>query len=109
MPVTVHANVSINPWTGLISDPHVSKFDGCPYGDFGHWFFGVTGNIVACCLDLEEELVFGNVMVDEPQAMFEKMDAFYASQRRRENIAPVCRNCFGLDPLPKLVQLGGVA
>lgn len=106
LPVTVHANVSINPWTGLIDDPHVSKFNGCPYGDFGHWFFGVTGNLIACCLDLEEEIVFGNVMVDEPQAMFDKVQEFYRAQTRREVAYPVCNNCFGLPQAPKLQQLG---
>lgn len=109
LPVTVHANVSINPWTGLIEDPHVSAFNGCPYGDFGHWFFGVTGNVIACCLDLEEQIVFGNVMVDDPAEMFAKVDAFYADQRARVVKHTVCNNCHGLPAAPKLQQLGSMA
>lgn len=107
--IAVHANASINPWTGRIEDPNCSHFNGCPYGDFGHWFFGVTGNLIACCMDLEEEITFGNVMFDDPAEMFEKVKAFYAAQTRREVQFDVCANCFGLEPFPKLVQLGGVA
>ena len=109
--VTVHANCSINPWTGLIDDPGTVEFNGCPYAEFGHMFFGASGNIVACCLDLEEEIVFGNVMVDEPAAMVAKLEEFYAAQRRKELRHEVCRNCFGMgkrldQSAGNLVQLG---
>ena len=107
--VTVHANASLNPWTGRIEEPGTVEFHGCPYGDFGHWFFGVTGNIVACCMDLEEEIVFGNVMTDDPDAMFAKCDEFYAAQRRMELQHPVCTNCFGLGKRQDLVQIGVMA
>lgn len=100
LPITVHCNASLNPWTGRIEEEGTTRFDGCPYADFGHWFFGATGNVIACCLDLEEEIVLGNVLRDDPAEMFAKTGAFYAEQRRiREagELHPrgVCRNCFG--------------
>lgn len=102
-PITVHCNCSINPWTGRIEDA-TTVFNGCPYADFGHWFFGVTGNVIACCLDLEEEIVLGNVLVDDPTAMFEKTKVFYESQKQTYT-HQVCANCFG-DKRTDLLQLG---
>lgn len=101
--VTVATNGVINPWTGLIDLPGTLKFNQCPYDDFSHMFFGVTGNVVACCMDLEEEIVFGNVMADDPDAMLAVVRDFYAAQARREAKHSVCNNCFGL---PSLVQIG---
>lgn len=112
LPITVHCNAAINPWTGLIESD--VKFGGCPYADFGHWFFGATGNVIACCLDLEEEIVLGNVLTDKPAAMFAATEAFYAEQRRilaAKELHPrgVCRNCFGQRREDEsLVQLGGI-
>lgn len=101
LPITVHSNCSLNPWTGRIEEEGTTQFNGCPYGDFGHWFFGCTGNVIACCLDLEEEIVLGNVLDGTPPAeMFNRTAAFYAEQRRlleAKELHPhgVCRNCFG--------------
>ncbi len=112
LPITVHSNCSLNPWTGRIEEEGTVQFNGCPYGDFGHWFFGATGNVIACCLDLEEEIVLGNVMVDHPVSMFEKTEAFYTNQRRRqaEGQHPdheVCADCFGFKRSPAdLIPLG---
>lgn len=113
LPITVHANCSINPWTGLMEDQATCHYDGCPYSDFGHWFFGCTGNVIACCLDLEEEIVLGNVMDGTPPAvMFARTAEFYDQQKRlREARAlhprGVCRNCFGQErDKPGLIQVG---
>lgn len=111
-PITVHKNSSINPWTGRMEDIATCHYNGCPYADFGHWFFGVTGNVIACCLDLEEEIILGNVMVNDPAEMFAVTEEFYAEQRRtledrRRVNHPVCANCFG-QQRSDLVQLGVV-
>lgn len=114
LPITVHANCSINPWTGRMEEHATCAYNGCPYADFGHWFFGVTGNIIACCLDLEEEIVLGNVMKDDPAQMYAFTSAFYARQRKAltEKERPehaVCDDCFGYkrrDREPQLLQLG---
>ena len=110
LPITVHSNCSLNPWTGRIEEEGTVKFNGCPYGDFGHWFFGCTGNIIACCLDLEEEIVLGNVLKDNPYEMLRRTEAFYTKQRRileAKELHPhgVCRNCFG-QKREELLQLG---
>ena len=97
-----------------MEDQATCHYNGCPYADFGHWFFGATGNIIACCLDLEEEIIFGNVLEDDPVEMFAKTDAFYVEQRRilearEQHPRGVCKNCFGQrrDDVPtELVQLG---
>lgn len=112
LPITVHCNCSINPWTGRMEDIATCAYNGCPYSDFGHWFFGVSGNIIACCLDLEEEIVLGNVLVDDPDHMFGVTDAFYKRQQQiLANKEPVdhqvCANCFG-QKRNDLIQLGAL-
>lgn len=110
--LTVHTNASINPWTGRMEDVATCHYNGCPYGDFGHMFFGATGNVVACCMDLEEEIIFGNVMTDDPAEMVAKVEAFYTEQTRRQKASEkpeyqVCYDCFG-HKRTDLVQVGGL-
>lgn len=114
LPMTVHCNTHINPWTGLMEDIATCHYNGCPYADFGHWFFGATGNVIACCLDLEEEIVLGNVLQDEPEKMFATTQAFYVEQRRileakEQHPRGVCRNCFGQTRDPVRLELGTLA
>lgn len=109
-PITVHSNCAINPWTGRMEDIATCAYNGCPYADFGHWFFGVTGNVIACCLDLEEEIVLGNVLIDPPDVMFDRTQEFYEMQRRtyeekRKVEHQVCANCHG-QKRNDLIQLG---
>lgn len=111
-PITVHCNCSINPWTGRMEDIATCHYNGCPYADFGHWFMGVTGNIIACCLDLEEEIILGNVMADSATDMFAKTDAFYKRQRQiqEEKLVvdhQVCANCYG-QKRNDLLQIGAL-
>jgi len=88
----VHANPHINPWTGLIKQKNTIKFDGCPYADGQHMFFGVTGNILACCMDLEEQIVFGNVMYDSPDFIMFKRNEFY-KDLNNDIIRELCSKC----------------
>lgn len=110
-PITVHSNCSLNPWTGRIEEEGTTRFNGCPYADFGHWFFGVTGNVIACCLDLEEEIVLGNVLEETPAELFNRTDVFYAAQRSAQQsgarpLNDVCADCYGFKRQPQLLQLG---
>lgn len=98
--VVVHANVNINPWTGLIEEPGISAFPSCPYGDFGHWFFGATGNLIACCMDLEEEIVFGNVHSADPETMLQTVSKFFRDVTAKKLDHQVCRYCLGVDKRP---------
>lgn len=109
--LTVHTNASINPWTGRMEDVATCKYNGCPYADFGHWFFGVTGNLVVCCMDLEEEIILGNVMTGNPDDLFIKTKEFYENQvlikhGKSELKHEVCRNCFGMGKRQDLIDLG---
>jgi len=99
--LVVHTNAHINPWTGRIEEPGASHFLSCPYGDFGHMFFGATGNVIACCMDLEEEIVFGNVFDDDPADMVEKLVGFYADVTDKKLDHQVCRYCLGVEQRPE--------
>ncbi len=92
--LTVGLNDCINPWTGLIQADNLAHFDSCPYADFGHIFVGVTGNIVSCCMALEEDIQFGNVLTDTVETIFERLEAFYARLRARR-YPELCRKCVG--------------
>lgn len=89
----VHVNSVINPWAGLIYQNNIVPFAGCPYADFGHLFIGVTGNVLACCVDLEEEIVFGNVMRDKPDDIMERLAAFYADLAKGHITRELCKRC----------------
>ena len=94
--LTIGINNSINPWTGLIDEPNCVKFDGCPYADFGHLFIGVTGNVIPCCMLLEEDIVFGNVMTDSRTMIYAKAEEFYSSLREKKNYPAICQKCIGV-------------
>jgi len=91
----VHVNEAINPWLGLIKQKNAIVFHDCPYTDGEHMFFGVTGNLIACCMDLEEGIVFGNVMVDDKDEILNKRSEFYQSLRDGEVKRGVCKKCLG--------------
>jgi radical SAM protein with 4Fe4S-binding SPASM domain len=89
----VALNTHINPWTDLIHEENSSVFDGCPYMDFGHLFIGSTGNVVPCCMDLEEELCMGNIMTDPYNRIFSRLERFYDRLQNKRNFEPLCLKC----------------
>lgn len=91
----VHVNEAINPWLGLIKQKNAITFHDCPYTDGEHMFFGVTGNVVACCMDLEEEVVFGNVMTDEKAVILDRRSQFYQDMQEQKIERNVCKRCLG--------------
>lgn len=93
--LTIGINDCINPWTGLIKEDNCAAFSGCPYADFGHIFIGVTGNVIPCCMDLEEKLIIGNIMVDSPEDIYSRLDKFYSIMREKKDIPVLCRKCMG--------------
>lgn len=86
-------NPHINPWTGLIQDSHNVQFETCPYGDFGHLFIGVTGTVLPCCMDLEEELDQGNIMTTSKQLLFDRMSSFYDLINNGNIEGLLCKKC----------------
>ncbi len=91
----IHVNPHINPWTGLINEPNCVKFSGCPYADFGHIFFGASGNIIPCCMMLEEDVIFGNVMRDNPLDIMDRLKLFYEAINKKDIIHSICKKCLG--------------
>jgi sulfatase maturation enzyme AslB (radical SAM superfamily) len=89
----IHVNKHINPWTGLIDEENCVSFNGCPYADGNHLFIGVTGNILACCMDLEERLSFGNVLTDRPHTIFDRVNIFYEDIKEKAIIPDLCKKC----------------
>lgn len=86
-------NKHINPWTGLIKEDNCVTFDSCPYGDFGHLFIGSTGNVIPCCMVLEEDIIFGNIMTDSKENIFKKAEQFYKNLNSKVIVEPICKRC----------------
>jgi radical SAM protein with 4Fe4S-binding SPASM domain len=91
--IDVHVNRQINPWTGLIEHPNCVSFEGCPYADGNHFFVGVTGNVIPCCMDLEEEIVLGNIMKNDPDEICEARDKFYGDMINGIVRRKLCKRC----------------
>ncbi len=94
----VHINTAINPWAGRIKQKNTIEFVGCPYSDGEHYFVGVTGNVTACCMDLEEEIIFGNIMVDDKEEIESKRNPFYERMQSGNKDEEVCRKCLTGSP-----------
>ena len=90
----VHVNKAINPWTGLISQKNCISFDACPYQNGEHLFVGNTGNILPCCMDLEEELTLANIMEDDLNDIIQRRNEFYENLEQGE-LDLLCRKCLG--------------
>lgn len=89
----IHKNETINPWGGLITEGNLAHFEACPYGDFGHWFIGVTGNVIPCCMDLEEEIIFGNVLKDKKVDIGDRLFSFYENLNKGKIEHDLCHRC----------------
>jgi len=74
----VHVNTCISPWAGKIEQKgEMANYVCCPYQDGCHMFIGVTGNILPCCMDLEEEITLGNVLEDDLDSIMILRKEFY--------------------------------
>jgi hypothetical protein len=47
------------------------------YGDKGLITFGVTGNMLLCCTDLNEECILGNILTNTKNEMLAKRNEVY--------------------------------
>ena len=99
----VHANADINPWGQRIKMKEgMVHFEACPYGDGAHFFIGVTGNGLPCCMDLDEEIVFGNIMTDDLNEIEAKRQDFYETMRiNKERKYKLCQKCLSSEPMEK--------
>lgn len=91
----IHANTHINPWGQRIKMKEgMVHYEACPYSDGAHLFIGVTGNVLPCCMDLEEEIVFGNIMTDDLEEIESKRQAFYEVMRENKvREFELCQKC----------------
>lgn len=89
----VHLNTAINPWAGLIEQKNCISFPSCPYLDGEHLFIGVAGDVIACCMDLEEEITFGNVMLEDCDHILMKRKNFYEALKKGFWKRPLCERC----------------
>jgi len=89
----VHYNTLINHWGGRIKQGTLVHFNRCPYYREDHFFIGVTGNVLPCCIDLEEEIVFGNIMTDDFETIRTKRRKFYETLNRGGPQEDLCIRC----------------
>ncbi len=90
----VHANTHISPWGGRIEQKEgMVHYYTCPYGDSAHFFIGSTGNIIPCCIDLDEEIVFGNILTDDLKEVENKRQLFYKTIMQDNVEFELCRKC----------------
>ena len=90
----VHVNTCINHWAGRVKqEQEMARYVACPYMDASHMFIGVTGNVLPCCVDMEEEIVFGNIIEDDLNNIMTVRDNFYKKHEAREVPHTLCSKC----------------
>ena len=90
----VHVNACINHWAGRVTQQkEMAHFYACPYADSMHFFVGITGNVIPCCVDMEEEIVFGNILSDPIEEIMSKREVFYKNITRKEAEHQLCQRC----------------
>lgn len=90
----IHANTHINPWGGRIEQKEgMVHFYSCPYGDSAHYFIGSSGNVLPCCIDLDEEIVFGNVLTDDIEEIERNRQEFYTRIMSDKVDFELCGKC----------------
>ena len=90
----IHINESINKWTGKVPDGNTS-YSSCGYGSGEDLFIGVSGNVVPCCMDLNEDIVFGNIMNDSKEDILNRRDVFLDEMKELVYNNDICRKCTG--------------
>lgn len=91
----VHLNTAINPWGGHMKDMATVEFQECPYGDAAHMFVGVTGSVLPCCIDLNEDLVIADLMRDSIDEIVVSREDFYRRVAIPSLRKPRCVECLG--------------
>lgn len=90
----IFVNDKINKWAGLIPEGN-TQYPYCSYLDVDVCVVGNTGNILPCCTDLEEEIVFGNIMTDNISTIMQKRTEFYDKLAVGVVEHPLCQRCIG--------------
>lgn len=92
--MSIHINSDINPWVGFIDNKVENRFKNCPFIEYDSIFFGVTGNCLPCCIDLNEEASLGNVLIEEKEYLVNKLTLLRNKIKNKEysTISP-CNRC----------------
>jgi len=91
-PITgIHVNKDINPWAGKIADGNTIYTSCAERGNA--LFIGNTGNVLACCTDLDEEIIFGNIMTDSIPEIMNLREIFYEDVKSHIFNHPICQRC----------------
>lgn len=94
----IHLNKNINPWLGFIKEGKTTIFSKCPFIEYPFLCFGVTGNALACCIDLNEELIIGNISNDTKTTILENLSTIRRNLHNNtvKDMAP-CNRCIKLE------------
>lgn len=87
----VHLNRAVQTWAGKVEGN--TQFSACVYAVGSHLFIGATGNALPCCVDMEEELAFGNILTDPLEVLMERRAVFYDTIGYEAARAPLCCAC----------------
>ena len=90
---TYKVNEDIDPWAEFnpYGGPKPVK---CPYGHMKVIVVGVTGNMLLCCTDLNEECIIGNINNEQPVVLLERRRKLFKQINGTgwKELAP-CRRC----------------
>lgn len=89
--VAIHLNTHKNSWAGFVD---TQLADSCPFMEYEFVGVGITGNVTMCCLDLNEELIAGNILTDSKIDILESRNKYRAliTHSNIKNIKP-CNRC----------------
>lgn len=90
---SIHLNTHKNSWAGFVG---TEKYDSCPFMNYEFVGVGLTGNVTMCCLDLNEELVVGNILTDSKEAILSSRYKYKQLITAKDvNTLDPCKRCIG--------------
>lgn len=94
--VEVIVNRCIQIWSERVPEGNM-RLPNCVYDNGTIFFIGVTGNTPACCVDLEEEVNFGNILTDDMETILDRRETFYNLLKEGKRPVEMCRRCLGTE------------
>jgi len=89
----VHLNTHKNSWAGFVG---TEKYETCPFMEYEFIGVGITGNVTMCCLDLNEELVAGNILTDyKTDIMLSRNNYKQLLTAKDVSTLALCKRCIG--------------
>ncbi len=92
--INITVNTVINRWLGWNNMPGVVPFHSCPFLEENTVFFGVTGNMVPCCIDLNEEMILGNINTHSKEVLMINRNEVFSKLRQARHMELIpCNRC----------------